>query len=161
MTRKSSATQTNYTLTDRRDYAIHIWWDGRVDAGPQSRRRREYVTPRVLRKVESFCKPRTGKTVIYVDPPYNTSRKDFRYNDRWVKEDAPDRHSGGSFLSENDARMVFGLGGAKQADRVEVRWQSGTTSEFTDVPAGSYYLAVEGETQLKTWSAPPPTQTQK
>ncbi len=71
------------------------------------------------------------------------------------------RHSGGSFLSENDARMVFGLGGAKQADRVEVRWPSGTTSKFTDVPAGAYYLAVEGETQLKPWSASPKTQAQK
>ena len=71
------------------------------------------------------------------------------------------RHSGGSFLSENDARMVFGLGGAKQADRVEALWPSGTASEFTDVPAGAYYLVVEGKTQLKPWGVSPKTQAQK
>lgn len=31
--------------------------------------------------------------VIYIDPPYNTGRKDFIYNDRFVKEDDAYRHS--------------------------------------------------------------------
>ncbi|MCS6862456.1 MAG: CRTAC1 family protein, partial [Abditibacteriales bacterium] len=71
------------------------------------------------------------------------------------------RHSGGSFLSESDARLVFGLGAAHQADRVEVRWPSGVTSQFTNVAAGAYYLVVEGQTHLKPWNAPRPVPTQQ
>jgi hypothetical protein len=61
------------------------------------------------------------------------------------------RHSGGSFLSESDPRLVFGLGSARQADRVEVRWSGGGASQFENVTAGTYYLAVEGEKSLKPW----------
>lgn len=31
--------------------------------------------------------------VIYIDPPYNTGKKDFKYNDHWVNEDDLYRHS--------------------------------------------------------------------
>lgn len=31
--------------------------------------------------------------VIYIDPPYNTGNKDFKYNDRWVMKDDVYRHS--------------------------------------------------------------------
>lgn len=31
--------------------------------------------------------------VIYIDPPYNSGEKDFRYNDRFVDKDDPYRHS--------------------------------------------------------------------
>lgn len=31
--------------------------------------------------------------VIYIDPPYNTGKKDFKYNDRWVDENDTYRHS--------------------------------------------------------------------
>lgn len=31
--------------------------------------------------------------VIYIDPPYNTGKKDFKYNDKWVNEDDSYRHS--------------------------------------------------------------------
>lgn len=31
--------------------------------------------------------------VIYIDPPYNTGNKDFKYNDSWVKSDDVYRHS--------------------------------------------------------------------
>jgi hypothetical protein len=30
-------------------------------------------------------------------------------------------HSGGSYLSQNDTRLHFGLGSAKRIDRVEIR----------------------------------------
>jgi enediyne biosynthesis protein E4 len=33
--------------------------------------------------------------------------------------------SGGSYLSQNDLRLHFGLGGARAVDRVEIRWPSG------------------------------------
>src|SRR5690606_3678136 len=31
--------------------------------------------------------------VIYIDPPYNTGKKDFKYNDTFVDEEDPYRHS--------------------------------------------------------------------
>jgi adenine-specific DNA-methyltransferase len=31
--------------------------------------------------------------LIYIDPPYNTGKKDFKYNDKWVDEDDNYRHS--------------------------------------------------------------------
>jgi len=31
--------------------------------------------------------------VIYIDPPYNTGKKDFKYNDSWVDENDTYRHS--------------------------------------------------------------------
>ncbi len=47
-----------------------------------------------------------------------------------------------SYLSVNDPRLHFGLGKAEKADRLEVRWPSGTVQVLTDVPAGRY-LTVE------------------
>ena len=31
--------------------------------------------------------------VIYIDPPYNTGKNDFKYNDKWINEDDSYRHS--------------------------------------------------------------------
>ena len=56
------------------------------------------------------------------------------------------RKSGGSFLSESQPRLLFGLKNARQAD-VEVHWPSGTVTHFSGVPAGDYYLAEEGATE--------------
>jgi hypothetical protein len=53
---------------------------------------------------------------------------------RWV-------HSGSSYLSASDPRALFGLGDAAQADRLEVRWPSGRTSELP-APALDRYLEV-------------------
>jgi len=33
--------------------------------------------------------------------------------------------SGGSYLSQNDLRLHFGLGSARKMERVEIRWPSG------------------------------------
>lgn len=43
--------------------------------------------------------------------------------------------AGHSYASSSDPRLHFGLGAAKQADRIEVRWPSGAISVLTDVPA--------------------------
>lgn len=64
------------------------------------------------------------------------------------------RRSGGSFLSESDPRMLFGLADSKQAENIEIRWPSGLVSRFRNVPAGRYYVAVEGEDELEPWNAP-------
>ncbi len=45
--------------------------------------------------------------------------------------------SGGSFLSQNDLRLRFGLGKNPKADRIEVRWPDGHTDIFTNVAGGA------------------------
>lgn len=53
--------------------------------------------------------------------------------------------SGGSYLSQNDLRVHFGLGGATQVDRMEVRWPSGETQIFQNLACDRFYIAKEGE----------------
>jgi len=43
--------------------------------------------------------------------------------------------SGGSYLSQNDLRLHFGLGAAERADSIAVRWPSGANSVLKDVAA--------------------------
>jgi len=43
--------------------------------------------------------------VIYIDPPYNTGNKDFKYNDKFVKEEDADRHS--RWLSFMSKRLIL------------------------------------------------------
>lgn len=64
------------------------------------------------------------------------------------------RHSGGSFLSESDPRMVFGLGRSPVAERVEIRWPSGATSVFQELAGDRYYAVTEGEKEVKLLQLP-------
>ena len=43
--------------------------------------------------------------------------------------------SGGSYLSQNDLRLHFGLGQAPRVDRIEIEWPSGVHQVLRDVPA--------------------------
>jgi hypothetical protein len=54
-------------------------------------------------------------------------------------------HSGGSYLSQSDVRVHFGLGDAAKADRVEIRWPSGKTEILRDLAADRFYQVKEGE----------------
>jgi hypothetical protein len=54
-------------------------------------------------------------------------------------------HSGGSYLSQNDLRVHFGLGGARKIDSVEIRWPSGRLETFNDVGADQFYSVLEGQ----------------
>jgi len=47
-----------------------------------------------------------------------------------------EKRSSGGYLSQNDPRLLFGLGGSEKADRVEVAWPSGKTQVLENVPAG-------------------------
>jgi hypothetical protein len=52
--------------------------------------------------------------------------------------------SGGSYLSQSELPVTFGLGKRDLADRVVVRWSRGRTEEFRNVRAGRYDI-VEGK----------------
>jgi len=52
--------------------------------------------------------------------------------------------SGGSYLSQNDLRIHFGLGGATTVDRLEVRWPSGVTETLKNLTADRFYVLKEG-----------------
>jgi len=53
-------------------------------------------------------------------------------------------HSGGSYLSQNDLRLHFGLNAATKIERVEIRWPSGRVDTLTDLPADQFYSVLEG-----------------
>jgi hypothetical protein len=57
--------------------------------------------------------------------------------------------SGGSYLSQNDMRLHFGLGGAAMVDNIEVHWPSGKKSVYHGLAADRFYLLVEGEPAAK------------
>jgi hypothetical protein len=52
---------------------------------------------------------------------------------------------GGSYLSQNDPRLHFGLGSHGVMDRVEVTWLGGKTEEFTGLAADTIYTITEGK----------------
>ncbi|MGB2654487.1 MAG: ASPIC/UnbV domain-containing protein, partial [Candidatus Acidiferrum sp.] len=63
---------------------------------------------------------------------------------------------GGSYLSQNDLRLHFGLGKATKIDWVEIRWPSGKVETLENVAADSIYSVVEGSGIRGTKQLPPP-----
>ena len=55
---------------------------------------------------------------------------------------------GGSYLSQSDLRVNFGLGKAKRAENIEITWPSGQRQMFHDVEADKFYLVEEGKDAL-------------
>ncbi|MGC1383131.1 MAG: CRTAC1 family protein [Candidatus Acidiferrales bacterium] len=67
---------------------------------------------------------------------------------------------GGSYLSQNDPRLHFGLESHAMMDRVEVSWPSGSKEEFPALPVDFIYTITEGKgitekTAFNTAKAPP------
>ena len=54
-------------------------------------------------------------------------------------------HSGGSYLSQNDLRIHFGLGSATKIDKVEIHWPSGLSEVLTNLSADHHYNVLEGK----------------
>ncbi len=52
--------------------------------------------------------------------------------------------SGGSYYSQNDLRLHFGLDQAKSVDLVEIRWPSGQIDSFKDLAINQLYTVQEG-----------------
>src|SRR5262249_39616811 len=63
---------------------------------------------------------------------------------------------GGSYLSQNDLRLHFGLGTAKKMEAVEIRWPSGKVETLENVAADAIYTIVEGSGIRNTTPLPPP-----
>jgi len=62
--------------------------------------------------------------------------------------------SGGSYLSQSDLRLHFGLGNHDRVDRVEIAWPSGKKETFTNLNANRFYKAREGQ-GIVTLDVPP------
>jgi hypothetical protein len=60
-----------------------------------------------------------------------------------VQED--EVRSGGSYLSQNDLRIHFGLAKHEKVDKLEVFWPSGKVDTLTNVGADHFYILKEGE----------------
>jgi enediyne biosynthesis protein E4 len=52
--------------------------------------------------------------------------------------------SGSSYLSQNDSRILFGLGQAARVDQVEVRWPGGAQTLLRDIPPDQFLHVQEG-----------------
>ena len=69
---------------------------------------------------------------------------------------------GGSYISQNDLRVHFGLGAATRVDRLEVRWPNGLEEEWRDLDVDRIHTLEgrqrqaagdEGMTRRSRWSA--------
>ena len=58
--------------------------------------------------------------------------------------------SGGSYISQNDLRIHFGLGKADKAELIEIRWPSGQVDTLKDVKANQLIVVEEGKGIVKT-----------
>ena len=52
--------------------------------------------------------------------------------------------SGGSYLSQSDLRLHFGLDNSSKVDRLTIRWPSGVVDEMRDIPADQQIVVEEG-----------------
>ncbi|HSE38529.1 MAG TPA: ASPIC/UnbV domain-containing protein, partial [Blastocatellia bacterium] len=60
--------------------------------------------------------------------------------------------SGGSYYSQNDLRVHFGLGKARRLKSLEIRWPSGQTEIINDIAANQFIVVKEGTGLVRTAS---------
>jgi hypothetical protein len=63
--------------------------------------------------------------------------------------------SGGSYYSQNDLRLHFGLDQAAIVDRIEVRWPSGQVDSFTNLAVNRLYVIEEGSKTARSETLSP------
>ncbi len=63
--------------------------------------------------------------------------------------------SGGSYISQNDPRLHFGLGTFAVMNDIEIRWPSGRIEQLHEVPADFIYNIVEGHGIQEKTALPP------
>jgi hypothetical protein len=62
---------------------------------------------------------------------------------------------GGSYLSANDQRLLFGLGDTGKVGRLTVKWSWGETQTWDDLEPNQYYELHEGQPIAKRFTRPP------
>ncbi len=67
--------------------------------------------------------------------------------------------SGGSYFSQNDMRLHFGLDQATKVDTVELRWLSGQIDLLKDLEVNRLYTIQEGGKILKAEQLTPATKS--
>jgi hypothetical protein len=63
------------------------------------------------------------------------------------RSQAGEVRSGGSYLSQGDLRLHFGLGSAEKVDQVVIDWPSGMQQTVTNLAAGSVHTIREAATR--------------
>ena len=63
--------------------------------------------------------------------------------------------SGGSYLSQSDLRLHFGLGASVSVAQIEVAWPAGETQVFHNLTADRFYLIREGQQPIQQNLQPP------
>jgi hypothetical protein len=61
-----------------------------------------------------------------------------------------ERRGGGSYLSQNDTRLHFGLEKSTKIDYVEVRWPGGAVEKLVNIPVNTFIQIKEGEGSWRT-----------
>ena len=62
----------------------------------------------------------------------------------WLGRQVAEVRSGGSYISQNDSRVHFGLGDAQVVDVVTIRWPTGKVQTVRSLAADRFYVAREG-----------------
>jgi hypothetical protein len=62
--------------------------------------------------------------------------------------------SGGSYISQNDLRIHFGMGKAAKVDLLEIRWPSGQIDSLKDIKANQLIFVKEGEGMVRAMQFP-------
>jgi hypothetical protein len=57
--------------------------------------------------------------------------------------------SGGSYLSQSDLRLHFGLGAATRVERITIRWPSGLVERLSGIPADRHIVIEEGSSSWR------------
>jgi hypothetical protein len=58
--------------------------------------------------------------------------------------------SGGSYLSQSELRIHFGLAAHDKLDKLEIFWPSGRVETLTNLSADRFYLLKEGQGTMST-----------
>jgi len=105
--------------------------------------------PQLLR-----CDSRTGNNWIKVKCKGTKSNRSAigtrlrcvtRAADGTTHQQLDEVRSGGSYYSQNDLRIHFGLEKASKVELLEVRWPNGVVETFKELPANKLYLIEEGK----------------
>ena len=62
--------------------------------------------------------------------------------------------SGGSYLSQNDLRVHFGLGHADKVESLEIRWPSGQVDQLKNISSNQLIIVKEGQGIIRSQPFP-------